>query len=571
MRLVAESGMTMVVVTHELGFAREVGDFNVFMEDGNVVESGPRGFFDQLPEPAHQAVRRGGAVMPIFAVNDWGLVLRRPRGAAGRAADGARGGRSSRSSCRWSWAWASRSCGWASRRCAGSRAGYINVFRGVPALVSVIWVYFGVSLPLGDRGSSVFQAGVIALVLLYSAFLAEIYRSALEAIPQGPAGGRARARHAPARVFRSVTLPQATKIAMPNIGNMFIGMVKDTSVFTVDRAARGRPRHAEHRLDRPSSRSCSTRRRPACTSSVAFVLDFAFRALEKVMATPPQGRIAHAVNGRRRRRSRRSRAPGADRACRRRDPLRWREPPPDRHRRQGARTAARRRRTRRPSSQRSALGLRLRRRRRGRARAAATGAGSTDRGRGHRAHADQPGQADRRHEPAVRAGDVPRRRRAGGLRRRAARDAGRGHGRRARHPEPRLQRPHPGPAVEEVRPGLGRPQRHPRAPAGRRLHAAATCPYAPVLGVPDGGTPGPRSSDSTTTGKTITALQGSTGEKLARRRSFPDARVRRPSPTRTPRCSRSPPAAPTAIVVENYLLAQFQAVQPGQAREGRAR
>ncbi|MDN3495395.1 amino acid ABC transporter ATP-binding protein [Planococcus sp. APC 4015] len=46
MREVAETGMTMVVVTHELGFAKEIGDLNVFMEEGRIVESGPRGFYD---------------------------------------------------------------------------------------------------------------------------------------------------------------------------------------------------------------------------------------------------------------------------------------------------------------------------------------------------------------------------------------------------------------------------------------------------------------------------------------------------------------------------------------------
>ena len=46
MRSVAESGMTMVVVTHEMGFAREVGDLNVFMDHGVIADSGPRGFFD---------------------------------------------------------------------------------------------------------------------------------------------------------------------------------------------------------------------------------------------------------------------------------------------------------------------------------------------------------------------------------------------------------------------------------------------------------------------------------------------------------------------------------------------
>jgi len=51
MRKLAEAGMTMVIVTHELSFAREIGDFNVFMEDGRVVESGPRGFLETCTNP----------------------------------------------------------------------------------------------------------------------------------------------------------------------------------------------------------------------------------------------------------------------------------------------------------------------------------------------------------------------------------------------------------------------------------------------------------------------------------------------------------------------------------------
>ena len=51
MRLLAESGMTMVIVTHELNFAREIGDFNVFIDEGVIVESGPRGFFDSCVNP----------------------------------------------------------------------------------------------------------------------------------------------------------------------------------------------------------------------------------------------------------------------------------------------------------------------------------------------------------------------------------------------------------------------------------------------------------------------------------------------------------------------------------------
>jgi ABC-type polar amino acid transport system ATPase subunit len=51
MRALAETGMTMVIVTHELGFAREIGDFNVFMDEGVIAESGPRGFYDNCTNP----------------------------------------------------------------------------------------------------------------------------------------------------------------------------------------------------------------------------------------------------------------------------------------------------------------------------------------------------------------------------------------------------------------------------------------------------------------------------------------------------------------------------------------
>ena len=52
MRDLARSGMTMVVVTHEMGFAREVGDTLVFMDQGVVVETGPPR--DVLSNPQHQ-------------------------------------------------------------------------------------------------------------------------------------------------------------------------------------------------------------------------------------------------------------------------------------------------------------------------------------------------------------------------------------------------------------------------------------------------------------------------------------------------------------------------------------
>ncbi len=56
MRALAEGGMTMVVVTHEMGFAREVGDRVVFMDGGRIVEQGPPG--QVLEAPTHERTRR---------------------------------------------------------------------------------------------------------------------------------------------------------------------------------------------------------------------------------------------------------------------------------------------------------------------------------------------------------------------------------------------------------------------------------------------------------------------------------------------------------------------------------
>jgi len=177
-------------------------------------------------------------------------------------------------------------------------AAYINTFRGVPALVSVIWVYFGVSLAFGLT-FTVFQAGVIALTLLYSAFLAEIFRSALSAVPPGlKEAGQALGLRS-SRIFFSVTLPQAGKVALPNIGSMFIGMVKDTSTFTVIGLLE---------VVRVTQNLVSTTFQPfvlytaaaAIYVLAAFVIDFGFRLLENLMTSPPQGRLARLLRARRR-------------------------------------------------------------------------------------------------------------------------------------------------------------------------------------------------------------------------------------------------------------------------------
>jgi len=177
---------------------------------------------------------------------------------------------------------------------------YINIFRGVPALVSVIWVYFGVALLLGIN-FSVFQAGVIALSLLYSAFFAEIFRSALAAVPIGHREAGQALGLRGSRIFFSIILPQGFKIALPNIGSMYIGMVKDTSTFTVIGLLE---------VVRVTQNLVSSTFQPFVLYTAAaliyvlaaFVIDLIFRLIEGAYIRPPKGAVAKALRSRRHRR-----------------------------------------------------------------------------------------------------------------------------------------------------------------------------------------------------------------------------------------------------------------------------
>jgi His/Glu/Gln/Arg/opine family amino acid ABC transporter permease subunit len=177
---------------------------------------------------------------------------------------------------------------------------YVNVFRGIPALVSVLWVYFGWSLLLGINLTP-FQAGVVALVLLYGAFIAEIYRAALQAIPKGQREAGLAAGMSRFRVFLHVTLPQATKIAVPNIGSMFIGMVKDTSVFSVVGLLEviRVTQNVESQAFQPFVLYTVA---AALYVAVAFALDFIFRLAERGLSKPPSGVLARLLTAHQRRR-----------------------------------------------------------------------------------------------------------------------------------------------------------------------------------------------------------------------------------------------------------------------------
>lgn len=177
---------------------------------------------------------------------------------------------------------------------------YVNVFRGLPALVTVIWVYFGLSELFGIN-FTVFQAGVIALTLLYSAFISEIYRAALMSIHRGQREAGLALGMRPVWVFARVVLPQATKIAVPNLGSMFIGMIKDTSTFLVIGLAEVtfQTNNLEQEYFQPFVLYTAA---GGIYVIATFVLDYVFRTVERMLTVPPSRGIAGFFARRRQRR-----------------------------------------------------------------------------------------------------------------------------------------------------------------------------------------------------------------------------------------------------------------------------
>ena len=109
---------------------------------------------------------------------------------------------------------------------------YIDFFRGVPLLVTLVWVYYGISLLL-HINISAFNAGVAGLGVTYGAFLAEVFRAGIEAVPKGQTEGAYSLGLSRVQTMRHIVLPQALRIVFPPLANSFIGMLKDSSLVAI--------------------------------------------------------------------------------------------------------------------------------------------------------------------------------------------------------------------------------------------------------------------------------------------------------------------------------------------------
>ncbi len=122
---------------------------------------------------------------------------------------------------------------------------YVEVMRGLPILVLLLYVAFVVApglvalwnwLPFEDirtRDFPLLWRAVLALVLAYSSFLAEVFRAGLQSINEGQIEAAQSLGLSRWARFRYIVFPQAIRMILPPLGNDFVAMVKDSSLVSV--------------------------------------------------------------------------------------------------------------------------------------------------------------------------------------------------------------------------------------------------------------------------------------------------------------------------------------------------
>lgn len=114
----------------------------------------------------------------------------------------------------------------------GITRAYISVMRGTPLMLQMFAIYFmpyyvfGIQLTTDSK----WQAAIVAFIINYAAYFAEIYRSGLQSIPRGQYEAAEVLGYSKAQTFLYIVLPQVVKRIMPAIGNEVITLVKDTSL-----------------------------------------------------------------------------------------------------------------------------------------------------------------------------------------------------------------------------------------------------------------------------------------------------------------------------------------------------
>ena len=115
---------------------------------------------------------------------------------------------------------------------------FIDVIRGIPMLVIILYIGLPLSGALKDATGGFFDLpnmvrGMIAISIGYSAYMAEIFRAGIEAVPRGQIEAAQSLGLTRWQTARLVILPQALRVVIPPMGNELIAMIKDTSLLSI--------------------------------------------------------------------------------------------------------------------------------------------------------------------------------------------------------------------------------------------------------------------------------------------------------------------------------------------------
>jgi polar amino acid transport system permease protein len=123
---------------------------------------------------------------------------------------------------------------------------YIDALRGVPLLLVVLLIYGSlgaltqedvipefIGIPTWFDQPDVFWYGVFAITLTYGAYMAEVYRAGIEAVPSGQMEASRSLGMSHGQAMRRVIVPQAVRKVIPPLLNDFIALMKDTSLISV--------------------------------------------------------------------------------------------------------------------------------------------------------------------------------------------------------------------------------------------------------------------------------------------------------------------------------------------------
>lgn len=108
---------------------------------------------------------------------------------------------------------------------------YVSFVRGTPLLLQILFLYLG--LPQAGIVLDALPTGIFALGFNYGAYMTEIFRAGIEAVPPGQVEAAHSLGMNGRTTFRRIVLPQAFRIVIPAIGNDFIAMLKDSSLISV--------------------------------------------------------------------------------------------------------------------------------------------------------------------------------------------------------------------------------------------------------------------------------------------------------------------------------------------------